>query len=304
MTRITLYRIFRNGFLNYWRNFWLSVAATAIMVITLFVISSLVVLSTLTNASLAALKEKVDISVYFKTGVSENTIRLVQRQVELMPEVKSLTFIEQVTAREKFKELHKDEPLLIESVEQFSDDENPFPASFAIRVRQLEDYPTIINLFSDAKFTPFVKKITDKRDIVERLNNITNGIRKFGLGLTLVFSGITLVVMFNTIRLTIYSRREEIEIMRLVGASNWFIRGPYIIEGIFYGLVGAVITILLLYPLIFTLAPKVSSFLELDVSAGRYFGLSFPVLLGLQILLGVSLGIISSVTVIRKYLKV
>lgn len=304
MTRITLYRIFRNGFLNYWRNFWLSVAATAIMVITLFIISSLAILSTLTNVSLTALKEKVDISVYFKTGVSQNTIKQIQRQVELMSEVRSLTFIEQVTAREKFKQLHKDEPLLIESVEQFSDEENPFPASFAIRVRDFADYPTIINLFSEAKFTPFVKKITDKRDIVDRLNRFTKGLQKFGLGLTAIFSAITLIVMFNTIRLTIYSRREEIEIMRLVGASNWFIRGPYIVEGVFYGLVGAVITMLVLYPVIFTLTPKVASFLELDLSSRAYFGLDFWTLFGLQLALGLVLGIVSSLTVIRKYLKI
>src|SRR3989344_2726388 len=260
MNAITFSRILNNGFLNYKRNFWLSAAATAIMVVTLFIISSLLVLNVLTNLSLASVKDKVDISIYFNLGASEQTIRQIQRQVELIPAVKSVAYIPPVAAREKFKELHKDEPLLIESVEQFSDSENPFPASFAIRVNELTDYPAVISLFQDEKFEPFVKKITDKRDIVDRLNRITNGIKNIGLGLTLIFSLITILVMFNTIRLTIYNRREEIEIMRLVGASNSYIRGPFIIEGMMYGLAGSLMTAALLYPVMFFLTPRISSF--------------------------------------------
>lgn len=304
MNTITLGRIFNNGFLNYWRNFWLSVAATAIMVITLFIISSLLVLNTLANISLATIQEKVDISVYFKLTTPEESIKQIQRQIELLPEVKSIAYIPPVEARDKFKELHKNEPLLIESVEQFTDADNPFPASFAIRVNKLTDYPTIIKIFQDDKFTPLVQKITDKRDIVDRLNRITNGVKKLGLGLTLVFGFITLIVMFNTIRLTIYNRREEIEIMRLVGASNWFIRGPFVIEGILYGLVGAILTAALLYPVLFVLTPKISGFLELDIASRHYLGLSFWSLFLLQSILGTLLGVVSSVVVIRKYLKV
>lgn len=304
MNKITLYRIFQNGFLNYTRNFWLSLAATSIMVITLFIISSLLILGALTNISLASIQEKVDISVYFKLDVSEVAIKQIENQVKTLPEVRSVTYIPSVTARERFKELHKDEPLLIESVEQFTDAENPFPASLAIRVQKLEDYQRIIGVFQDEKFTPFVKKITDKRDVVERLTRITNGIKNLGLALTLVFSIVTVIVMFNTIRLTIYNRREEIEIMRLVGASNWYIRGPFIVEGIMYGIAGAILTAVVLFPVIFFLNPKISAFLELDVSSFHYLGLDFWALFGLQLVFGILLGVLSSLIVIRRYLKI
>ncbi len=304
MNRITLARIFNNGFINYWRNFWLSMAATAIMIITLFILSGILILNTLANISLQTLQEKVDISVYFKLTTTEQTIKQIERQVELLPQVKSIVYIPPVTAREKFKELHKDEPLLIESVEQFSEEQNPFPASFAIRVHNLSDYGAIITLFQVPKFDPFVKKITDKREIVDRLNRISQGVKNLGVVLTLIFSLVTVVVIFNTIRLTIYNRREEIEIMRLVGAGNSYIRGPFVIEGILYGLVGAVFTAILLYPLIFILTPKVSSFLELDLRQFNYLGLSFWRLFWMQLALGVVLGVISSVVVIRKYLKI
>lgn len=274
------------------------------MVITLFIISSLLTLNALANISLNIIQDKVDISVYFKLTTSEQTIKQIQKQVALLPEVKSINYILPVKAREKFKELHSDDPLLIESLEQFSDAENPFPASFAIRVHNLSQYSAVISLFQEEKFTPFIQKIADKRDIVDRLNRIIRGVKRLGLGLTMVFSIVTLIVMFNTIRLTIYNRREEIEIMRLVGASNWYIRGPFIIEGIFYGLVGAVITAIFLYPVIFILTPKISNFLQLDLKSYHYFGLNFPELFLLLLILGITLGVVSSFIVIRKYLKI
>ena len=273
------------------------------MIITLFIISSLFILNFLANLSLLSIQEKVDISVYFKLNVSEQSVKQIQIQVEQLPQVKSVVYIPPVEARDKFKELHKDEPLLIESVEQFSDDENPFPASFAIRVYDLANYASIINIFEDEKFSPFVKKITDKRDIVNRLKSITDGIRKFGVGLTALFSFITVVVMYNTIRLTIYSRRDDIEVMRLVGASNSFIRGPFVVEGILYGIVGSVLTFAILFPVLITYGPRISNFLELD-SSTPLLGLNVWILFGLLILLGSGLGIISSYIAIRRYLKV
>lgn len=302
--KVTFYRIINNGLLNYRRNFWLSMAATAIMVVTLFLLSSILILNALTGLSLATIREKVDISIYFHTETTEPTIRQIQRQVELLPEVRSVDYIPPVEAREKFKELHKDEPLLLESLSEFSDDENPLPASFAIRVNDLKDYSVIISIFQDEKFKPFVKKIADKRDIVDRLNRITNTVQNLGLGLVALFSFITILVTFNTIRLTVYNRREEIEIMRLVGAGNWYIRGPFVVEGVLYGIVGAIITGAILYPILLVLTPKISEFLELSLSQLSYFGLSFWTLFGLQSAAGIGLGIVSSIIVIRRYLKI
>jgi len=304
VNKITFFRIIKNGTLNYSRNFWLSLAATAVMVITLFIISSLLILNSLTNISLETIKEKVDISVYFKLDAPESIIRQIEKQVSLLPQVRGVTFIPSVTARDKFKELHKDEPLLIESVEQFTDTENPFPASLAIRVNTLDDYPQIISLFEDQKLTPYVKKITDKRDIVERLSRITNGIKNLGLAMTLIFGVITVIVMFNTIRLTIYNRREEIEIARLVGANNWYIRGPFIVEGALYGFAGSLLTSAILYPIIFIMAPKISRFLELEVDRFQYLGQDFLLLFLMLIGTGVFLGVFSSMVVIRRYLKI
>jgi len=279
-------------------------AATAIMVITLFILGSLLVLNNLSRASLGTLKDKVDISIYFDLTTSEQAIVQIQRQVELLPEVRSVAYVPSVAAREKFRELHKDEPLLLEAVEQFTDAENPFPASLAIRVKELPDYKIIIEQFQDPKFEPFVKKITDKREVVDRLNRIINGIQNLGLGLTIVFGTITLIVMFNTIRLTIYNRREEIEIMRLVGASNWYIRGPFIVEGIAYGTMGAVFTAAVLFPILYLVTPRLANFLQLDLPSFTILGGNFALLFLLMLALGIFLGVTSSLIVIRRYLRI
>lgn len=304
MNSITFSRVLKNGLLNYWRNFWLSLATTSVMVITLFVLSSILILSALANISLETLKQKVDISVYFKQNASEATIQQIEAQVKGFPEVSSVTYVPPVAARERFKELHKDEPLLLESVDQFSDEENPFPASLAIRVQDLADYPKIISLFEDESLTPYVKKITDKRDVVDRLQSIAGGVRRLGLALIAIFAAVTVIVMFNTIRLTIYNRREEIEIMRLVGASNWFIRGPFIVEGILYGAAGSLVTALFLYPIMFVFTPRIAAFIEFDLAKYNYLALSYPALVGILALIGTLLGIVSSLTVIRKYLRI
>ena len=301
---IAFYRVAKNGLLNYRRNFWLSFAATAIMVVTLFILSAIFILNALTHLSLQTIKEKVDISVYFKLGTTENAIEQIRRQVAVLPEIKSVTYIPQIEARERFKELHKDDPLLLESLNQFQDSENPFPASFAIRVNDLKDYPKILTLFQDQALSPFIQKITDKRDIVDRLYRITRAVQNFGLALVVIFGTITVLVMFNTIRLTIYNRREEIEIMRLVGASNWYIRGPFIVEGMLYGLAGALVTGVVIYPMLLILSPKLSVFLSLPPADLHIFGLNFWMLFGLDLVAGIIFGTISSVTVIRKYLKI
>ncbi len=304
MNSITLFRILKNGVINYSRNFWLSLAATSIMAITLFTVSSLLIIKAVTDISLKTIEDKVDISVYFKLGVPEAIIKQIQDQVDSFPQVKSVNYIPSVLAREKFKELHKNEPLLIESVEQFSDEENPFPASLAIRVASLDDYQNIITVFQAENLNPYVKKITDKRDVVDRLQKITDAIKKIGIVLTIFFSALTVIVLFNTIRLTIYNRREEIEIMRLVGASDSYIRGPFLIEGVFYGLTGAVLTAALLYPILYFLGPRLSSFLEIDITKLADYGLNIWLLFGALVGLGVVLGAISSLIAVRKYLKI
>jgi len=304
MNRVTISRIVNDGLADFQRNFLLSAAAAAVMALTLFVITALFILRSLVNISLDTIQDKVDISVYFKLTTSEQTINQIKRQAELLPEIASINYIPPVEAKERFKELHKDEPLLLESVEQFDDDENPFPASFAIRVRTLEDYPTIINLFKDQKFDPFIQNITDKQDIVDRLGRLIAGISNSGLLITVVFSLITILVMFNTIRLTIYNRKEEIEIMKLVGASNGYVRGPFIVGGVLYALTGTFISTAVLFLLLAGFYTKITVFLGIESSFTHMLGFNIWWLVLVQLIFGMILAIVSSFIAIRRHLRI
>lgn len=304
MNFLGLNRIIRSGITDFRRNLLLSVAATAIMAITLFVISSLFLARGFTKIALDSVQDKVDISVYFEISTSEQTIGQIQRQVELLPEVKSIEYVPPAEARERFREQHKNEPLLLESIDQFTENENPFPASFAIKVNDLNDYQTIISLFQDKKFDPFVSQITDKQQVVDRLRGIISGISNAGLLATLALSFITVLVMFNTVRLTIYNRRGEIEIMKLVGASNAYIRGPFLVSGVLYAAAGTIISSAIVFPALYYFGPKILAFLGAPSGLTYFLGFNIWLILAGQLLFGIILGVISSLIAMGRYLKI
>jgi len=303
MRFLSFRRIINEGFTDFRRNIWLSAAATSVMAVTLFVVSTLFIARSFTEIALASVQDKVDISVYFELSASEQTISQIQRQVELLPEIKSIEYVSAGEAIKRFHEAHKDEPLLLESVDQFDESENPFPASFAIKVKKLEDYPVIISLFQEEKFDPFVSRITDKQVVVDRLRSLTSAVSGAGLLATAVLSFITILVMFNTVRLAIYNRRGEIEIMKLVGASSGYIRGPFVVEAVLYAFAGTAIASAVILPLFFLLAPGIGAFLGVENASRVLFGYNLLWVSAGQLAFGIVLGIVSTAIALKRYLK-
>lgn len=304
MALITTNRLIKSGFTNFFRNIWLSLAATSIMTITLFIISTILVLYTLTNLSITNIKDKVGITAYFNNQTSEREILNIKAELELMNGVKEVSYIPNTLAKEQFIEAHKDEPLLLETLNEFKDSENPLPNSFAIKANDLNDYQTISQTLKSDRYAPYFTRIRDNSVVIERLFRITDTITKVGIALSVIFVIVTIMVMFNTIRLTIYNRREEVEIMRLVGATNWYIRGPFIMEGIMYGLLATIITSAIMLVLLMFMSGRVEQFLSLkDIGGNLINSLFFQILL-LNFLLGVGLGIVASAIAIRRYLKI
>ena len=304
MNTVIAKRLINSGFTNFFRNIWLSVAATSIMAITLFIISTILVLYTLTGLSISNIQDKVGISVYFKNSIAENQILIIKEELETIPEIKEVEYIPKTVARDKFIETHKDEPLLLETINEFKDSENPLPNSFAIKAHNLEDYSTITQNLKSDRYSLYFERIRDNSKVIDRLFTITDTITKLGILMTIVFIVVTIMVMFNTIRLTIYNRREEVEIMRLVGATNWYIRWPFIIEGIMYGVLATAITSLVMLGLLLLMAGRVEQFLSLsDLGGGLIKGLFWKILLA-NFVAGVGLGVVSSTIAIRRYLKI
>lgn len=299
----TFARIIRYGLINLWRNRWLTITAISIMIITLLILSIILLLNQLTSLSAHDLKEGVDISLYFKSDISTDKITEVKKYLENFEEIQEVRFVSADEALENFKIEHKDDTLITQSLQELQ--KNPLQSSLIIKAKELPLYPAVYQKIKDSRFETLIDKIDyeDNRALIEKLDLVTVGIRNIGIVLTIVFGLVAVLVMFNTLRLTIFSRREEIEIMRLVGASNHFIQGPFLIEGILYGLIATVMASALLIPVLRVTGPWITGFFGLDLSQASYFGRGFWQIVLIQAGTGIVLGVISSVIASKKYLR-
>jgi len=297
----TLVRVIKSGFLNFWRNKWLSSTAIFMMSLAIFGITSLILVNVLINSLIDGLEDKIDVSVYFKLDTSEELILAVRTDLVKLAEVKSVEYISTDEALINFKERHKDNEVLIQSLGEL--DTNPLEASLNIKANESSQYESIADFFNQGNYYDIVNKVNylENKAVISRLSSITKTIRQVGSIAFLILAGLAVLVTYNTIRLTIYTSRKEIKVMKLVGASNWFTRGPFVIEGILYGVFAAVISLFVMFPLLWYLSPKITAYLP-GTDLFYFFQVNLIVLFILQILIGVGFGIVSSLIAIRRYL--
>lgn len=294
-------RLIRSGWKNFWRNGWLSVATISVMVLTLFVVSTLVLVNLLAINVLADLQSKMDISVYFKYGIEETRIMKLRSDLLELPEVGEVEYVSEANALALFKEKHKDNQLLLAALNELNN--NPLQASLNIKAKDPSQYAMIANFVSSA--SPVIDKVNylQNKEVIDKFSAILTNVRQFGLTLTIILAIIAILVTFNTIRLTMFAYRQEIEIMHLVGASNWNIRWPFIIEGVIYGVFAGVVCLAIIFPTVAAISPKLSSFLA-GFDAYAFLKSNIFRVIFLQIAVGITLGIVSSAIAIRRYLKI
>lgn len=295
-------RIIKWGLKNFVRNSWLSVATISIMVLTLVVITVLIMVNVVANGVLMNLENKIDISVYFKLETPEEDILRAKSQLEKLAEVEKIEYTSQNDALIAFKEKHKDNPVLLQSLDELEN--NPLEASLNIKARETSQYASINQFLESVHYKDIIDKVNymQNKGVIEKLSKIITDVKTFGLVLSFGLAIIVFLVTFNAIRLAIYSSREEINVMKLVGASNWFIRGPFIVEGLMYGIIATVITVILLYPAFYFISPKISSFLPIE-DVFSYFKANMILLFLLLLAIGLVLGTFSSFIAVRKYLR-
>lgn len=300
---ITLWRVIRNGTESFYRNAWLSVATVTIMTLALTVVCLLVILNFLAQNALTSLKSKIDISVYFKNDTLESDILRVQEEVNVLPEVLETEYVSKEKALFLFKERHEDDPAITESIAEIEG--NPLLATLNIKAHDPSQYGVIAHFLESPKYEKFIQKINyeQNKDVIGKLTSIANAIQRVGYVVSIIFVIISVLVTFNTVRMTIYGYKQEIEIMRLVGAPNWYIRFPFLIEGLLYGLFAAAITLGISYPSINYVSPKVAGYLP-GSDMFLYFQQHAWVIFGLLVACGVGLGVVSSFIAVRRYLKV
>jgi cell division transport system permease protein len=303
MNFISFFRIIKMGLTNFRRNIWLAGASTLIMTITLIILSVLCLLFVITNSSVKSIQERVDISAYFKNGLAESQILVVRDQLQQDSRIETVRYVSADEALAEFKTNHQNDPLLLESVNELN--ENPLPATLQIKAKDLADYPAIADELNSSQYQSAIEKVNfeDNRVLIDRLNNLLKFIVTIGIILIAIFSAIAVLVIFNTITLTIYNRREEVEIMRLVGATNWYIRGPFLIEALVYSLLATVVTSILLFPVYRSLLPKISHYLTTSGDTFNGDMRIFFLLVLVQLVIAFILSSISSALAMRKYLK-
>lgn len=302
---ITLWRIFKTGFRNIFRNAWLSTAATAIMVVTLLVVTFFGFSAIFVNNQLAEVKSKIDLSLFISDEATQDSIKALQARLIASPDVKSVEYVSKEDALKRLAASSADGKKLAESANEIG---NPLPASFEVKVKNLDKIQatnvSIKQLDTDkiVSESSLDKKDQNRQGIVENIIKISSGVARVGAVVSFLFLGIALLVIFNTIRMAIFTRREEIEIMRLVGATNWFIRGPFIVEGSLYGVFGGTVALLLLIPISRAIGPFITQRLNAG-AAITYFSSHFAIAVVSIYALGVFIGAVSSWFAISRYLR-
>ena len=298
-----LKKIIISGCKDFRRNSWLSVATIVVITITLFMINTLVIINFLSETVLANLQEKIDITVQFKSAASEDEIFDFKDKLEKMAEVKNISYISQEDALENFKEAHQNDEKFLQSIKELGN--NPLFASLNIKARQLDQYAQIDRFISESgEFQSVIEKVNyqENQKPIDNFSNLIETVRKTIIFIAVVFSFLAILITFNTIRLAMYAHRREIEIMRLVGATNWYIRMPFVVEGVIFGILGCLVTLTITYFLVILISPKVMNFLP-GVDLALYFRSNLLMIIILQLAAGIFMGTISSLIAIRKYLE-
>ena len=301
-------RVLRAGLTNFWRNGFVSLSSLVVMFITLFMITSLIFMSAILRYSLSEITNKVDIDVYFTTNTSEADIFSLKKSIESLPEVALVNYTSRDQALTNFKERHKDDASTLRALEELGD--NPLSASLSIKAKDPSQYEGIAKFLNTTTLTsalgnPIIEKVNfyDNEKIIERLNKITTAANNFGMGLAIVFLIISIVITFNTIRLAIFISRDEISVMRLVGASGRYVKGPFVVSGILYGVVAAALVMIVFWALTFWLGHVTENFfvgLDLYDFYLKNFGQIFLIIFGS----GIALGAIASYLAVKRYLKI
>lgn len=304
---LNMKRVARYGVAGFVRNGFISLAAVVIMTITLFVLAGLVISGAALKSTLTTLTDKVDVMVYFTTDATEDQIADVQRSLEALPEVAAVTFVSREQALAEFRDRHANDQLTIQALDELG--ENPLGAALEVKAKETSQYESIAEYLSGQQSAgtgggSAIDKVNfyQNKTAIDRLTDIIETSRRLAAAIALVLGAATVLIAFNTIRLAIYTSRDEIGVMNLVGAGHWYVRGPFMIAGVLYGVVSATVVLLLLYPLTIWLGPGSERFLG-GFNVFDYFTGHFLMLFFLLMAAGIGLGALSSYLAIRRYLR-
>lgn len=300
-------RVVKSGFVGFWRSAYVSLASVFVLTVSLFVIGSTMFLDQLLSVSLQTLQSKVDINVYFVPDAPQDEIERLSTALEALPDVESVSYTSREEALRLYRERNQGDEIAMQALEELN--ENPLGATLAIQAKETSQYEQIARFLEEQQAlespsAPVIDEVNfnRNRESIDKLTSIINAVERAGFLVLVVLLIASVLITFNTIRLAIYTAREEISIMRLVGAGNMFIRGPFMLQGMMYGLLAALLAVFLFYPILLWLGPGTESFFEfnlLDYYLQNVINI-FLILAGI----GITLGLVSSTLAIARYLRI
>jgi len=304
MSLVSHLRVLKFAFQDFYRNFWLSIATISVLVLTLVSVNMLLAVNVLGKVALATVKSQIDVSVHFKPEVEESRVQTVKITLLSLPQVRDVEYVSPAKSLEMFSDMYKKDELVLKSLGEVG--VNPFGSTLIIRAREIEDYPKIISSLEEPGFDDLIeeKDFDDRRSMIDRIESIAAKIEWFGLGASLIFGLITLLIVFNTIRVSIYTHRDEIRIMRLVGASNGFIRGPFYVGALIWTVLSLGLTLALLYPAMGFFQPFIQRFFGTDaVDLLGFYNQNFIRIFGLQFLAVALMAVFTTKIATGRYLR-
>lgn len=303
----TAVRVVHTGMLYFVRNAWLAVAAMATMIITLTIILFSIIVNATFSNTIQQITNKIDISVFLKDTVTEQQAQDFVSQIKKQPAVKSVTYLDKAAALRAFMEQNQGNAQLLQAV---NETDNPLPATVKIKPYDLNRIEDIRQFVSASQWEKLqsdpVSDNGDRRATIDKITHATNILRRAGIVAVVIFALISVLIIFNTIQMAIFNRRDELQIMRLLGASTGYIRAPFVVETVIYGVISAVVSLLIINALFITASSSLqaTSFGLLDISYSQeYFQDHYWQLLLMQLTLGILIGAVSSIIATQRYLR-
>lgn len=297
-------RIIKFGILGFWRHGWLSLIASLILTITLLVISVSIIFNIVIESGSKTIQDKINISVYFSDETKDEEIASLAEILKKRIDVKEVEIISKDQALERWKNLQINKKIK----EQITTSDNPLPRSLEIKAKDPQNLDSIVKYMEKSQYYPQISSISyqqsQNKDLIQRLINITSFSKKLGLGLSLGFIIVAILVILNTMQLAIYNRREEIEIMRFVGAGNNFIFLPFIVESILFAILATIFSMLMLWFGLNYLTDAVSHYLgDVNLNLGLFFRSNLYYIILWEFLSGLIISIICTMIALRKHLR-
>lgn len=304
MFLLSFLRVIKFSFQDIGRNVWLSIVTISVLILALFSVNMLLTVNFISQAAVGAIKDKIDVNIYLKPDADESAILALKARFSNVEQVKEVQYISKAQALETFRQKHEKDPEILESLKEIG--KNPLTPSLIIKPKDIDQYQNLINGLNQVDSDIIESKnFDDHKSLIEKINGITNKIRDIGLLISMIFVVITVLLVYNSIRVAIYTHKREIVIMRLVGASNWFVRSPFLISSFIYTIIGTAAVISIFYFFLSLLQPYIETFfIDYQINLVPYFNDNFIQIFGLQFLAAAVVNILASLMAVGKYSKV